>query len=249
MKKIGIYKITSPKGRIYIGQSTNIVKRFAYYEKGYCKGQPRLLNSLKKYGYSNHDFSIIEECCVERLNEKERYWQEFYKVLGKKGLNCLYTTVGDCVYHGTLSHMKKRRKAYKKKVLSKEHKKKIALSWLTRKVSDETRKKQSLAHMGKSKSVSHRNNISKGRRGIKFSEASIQKMRKPKSPEHVMKIRAIIEKRKKPVIQLDQAGIIIKEWQSSSDASKALNIATQNIVRACKNNINAGGYKWCYKII
>ena len=48
---IGIYKITNPKGKIYIGQSTNIEER---WEKGhkYSSGWGvKLKNSLNKYGW------------------------------------------------------------------------------------------------------------------------------------------------------------------------------------------------------
>ena len=36
---IGIYKITNPKGKIYIGQSINIENRFKVYKRYNCKGQ------------------------------------------------------------------------------------------------------------------------------------------------------------------------------------------------------------------
>ena len=49
---IGIYKITSPTNKIYIGQSTNIENRWNdYYKMIRCKRQTRLYNSLKKYGF------------------------------------------------------------------------------------------------------------------------------------------------------------------------------------------------------
>jgi group I intron endonuclease len=88
---IGIYKITNPKGRVYIGQSVNIEKRKKLYVKYKCKHQPRLYISLLKYGFSEHIFEIIEECSTEELNTRERYWQDFYDVLSEKGLNCLLT--------------------------------------------------------------------------------------------------------------------------------------------------------------
>lgn len=91
MKIIGIYKITSPSGRVYIGQSQNISKRFTFYKRPVpcdrLKSQSRLYASLIKYTPKNHVFEIIEECNVDSLNERERYWQEFYDVCGKKGLN------------------------------------------------------------------------------------------------------------------------------------------------------------------
>jgi len=88
---IGIYKITSPTNKIYIGQSINIEKRFNQYKSiSQTKKQKMLHYSFKKYGINNHLFEIIEECDIELLNQRERYWQEFYNVL-KDGLNCLLT--------------------------------------------------------------------------------------------------------------------------------------------------------------
>lgn len=84
---IGIYKITNPNGKNYIGQSINIEKRFNQYKKLTCKNQVILYRSLLKYGVENHIFEVIEECNIEILNERERYWQDFYNVI-EKGLNC-----------------------------------------------------------------------------------------------------------------------------------------------------------------
>lgn len=88
--KTGIYKITSPSNKIYIGQSININKRFSDYLKDKTKysNQKRLLNSINKYGVNNHIFDIIEICNIEDLNKKERYWQEHYDVININGLNC-----------------------------------------------------------------------------------------------------------------------------------------------------------------
>lgn len=89
---IGIYKITSPSNRVYIGQSVDIEKRFYTYRKLLCSGQKRLYNSFLKHGVEKHIFEVIEECSIDMLNERERYWQEFYDVLSKKGLNSSYVS-------------------------------------------------------------------------------------------------------------------------------------------------------------
>lgn len=62
MKKIGIYKITSPSGKIYIGQSVDIENRFKTYLRYSCKSQPKLLASLKSYGSENHIYEILLIC-------------------------------------------------------------------------------------------------------------------------------------------------------------------------------------------
>lgn len=93
MKISGIYKITSPSKRIYIGQSSDLKERFRRYKHLYrSKSLTKLYRSFLKYGIDNHTFEIIEECSIELLNERERYWQDFYNVNSKKGLNCRLTT-------------------------------------------------------------------------------------------------------------------------------------------------------------
>ena len=84
---IGIYKIISPVGKIYIGQSLDIYKRWEYYKRLACKKQPKVYNSLVKYGSKNHMFEILEECDEILLDEREIYWGNHYSVLKENGLN------------------------------------------------------------------------------------------------------------------------------------------------------------------
>jgi group I intron endonuclease len=64
---IGIYKITSPTNKIYIGQSVDIERRFKEYKRLNCKKQTKLYFSLKKHGVENHVFEILEECSQDNL--------------------------------------------------------------------------------------------------------------------------------------------------------------------------------------
>lgn len=92
---IGIYKITNPKNKIYVGQSINILNRFSSYRSmSNCKNQTQLYNSLRKYGVEQHTFEVLEECEIGILNIRERYWQDYYRVL-TEGLNCRLTTTTD----------------------------------------------------------------------------------------------------------------------------------------------------------
>lgn len=79
MNKIcGIYKITNKiNGKIYIGQSIDIYKRWAKEKKGYVNDY--LKNAFLRYGLENFTFEIIEECSIEELDEKEIYYISFYK--------------------------------------------------------------------------------------------------------------------------------------------------------------------------
>jgi len=94
---VGIYKVTSPTGRIYIGQAIDVNKRFDSYERidSSVKNQRKLYNSLMKYGPGLHRFEYIEECNELDLNFFERKWQDYYNVTGKKGMNCKLTKTND----------------------------------------------------------------------------------------------------------------------------------------------------------
>jgi group I intron endonuclease len=89
MKKIGIYKIINPLGKIYIGASKDILKRWNvdYKYASNIKSQIKLYHSFKKYGVENHVFEIVEICGLNNLFIKEVYWIEFYNSY-KEGLNC-----------------------------------------------------------------------------------------------------------------------------------------------------------------
>jgi len=126
---IGIYKITSPSKKIYIGQSIDIEKRFSSYLKlaNRNKSQVKLHRSFLKYGVENHKFEIIYECEISELNEKERYYQEFFNCLNN-GLNCRLTTVLD--KSGSFSDESKLKMSIsgKSKIFTKEHKENISKS-------------------------------------------------------------------------------------------------------------------------
>lgn len=85
---IGIYKITNPKGKIYIGQSIDIDDRCRRYRQGHCKGQKYLYASIIKYGWFNHKFEILETCSPEELNNLEiKYIAEYDSTNRNIGMN------------------------------------------------------------------------------------------------------------------------------------------------------------------
>jgi len=83
---VGIYKITSPTNKVYIGQSRHLNKRKSDYKCLNIIGQIKIYNSLKKYGWESHKWEIIEYCESILLDEKEIYWINHYRCI-KEGLN------------------------------------------------------------------------------------------------------------------------------------------------------------------
>ncbi len=86
---IGIYKITSPDKKIYIGQSVNLKRRLKDYKANLAKDQKLLNYSFLKYGFKNHKFEIIHICNIEELSVLERYYQILFNCVGSNGLNSL----------------------------------------------------------------------------------------------------------------------------------------------------------------
>ena len=69
---VGIYKITSPSNKIYVGKSIDLDERKKNYKyEGRRKKQHKLNNSINKYGWENHLFEIIEICEEENINDRE----------------------------------------------------------------------------------------------------------------------------------------------------------------------------------
>lgn len=77
--KSGVYKITNQSGKVYIGQSTNVLKRIHNYKKGKAFGQTALQNSFDKYGAEKHKYEVIFFCSINCLNKLERFYINMYK--------------------------------------------------------------------------------------------------------------------------------------------------------------------------
>jgi len=80
----GIYRITNIKNEMcYIGQAVDIADRWRQHIKRALNAEPRTQNKLYpamyKEGIENFTFEIIEECEQSKLNDREDYWQDFYK--------------------------------------------------------------------------------------------------------------------------------------------------------------------------
>lgn len=85
--KSGIYMLTSPSGKHYIGQSINIKKRIASYKRLNCKKQEFIYHALCKYGFDNFIIEVLEYCDEDKLNELEIFYINKYNSLSPNGYN------------------------------------------------------------------------------------------------------------------------------------------------------------------
>jgi len=134
-KHSAIYKITSPSGKVYVGQTISFPKRMSAYKNGYAKGQPRLHNSLSKYGWSSHVVEILQECAVSELSKQEVYWGTKFDVLGLNGLNCKIGEKSNTVQRPEIGLAISASK--KGMVFSEEHKKKLSIAHTGKKITKE----------------------------------------------------------------------------------------------------------------
>lgn len=162
-KICGIYKITSPAKRIYIGQSIDIINRWKRYGRLHCDHQSILFNSFKKYGFDKHNFEILQQCEREKLNELEKYYVDLYQTFNSEfGMNL-------------------RDGGGSKSKISEETKLKIKLNspkyWLGKKLPREAVEKCRISRTGQKLSEQSKLNISKGHKGIIFSEEHKRKLK------------------------------------------------------------------------
>lgn len=84
-KKCGIYKITNLiNGKVYIGQTKQSFNdRWRTHIRRGLKAEPgtnnKLYTAMWEEGVENFSFEVLLECRPEELNEKERYFIQFFK--------------------------------------------------------------------------------------------------------------------------------------------------------------------------
>lgn len=116
----GIYKITNLiNNKIYIGQAVNLKVRIRTHEKydtpEKYKGSLSFDNELNmpihmaimKYHLNNFKIEIIEECPINLLDEREKYWISYYNCKTPNGYNLTDGGQGGHPKRGESNHFSK----------------------------------------------------------------------------------------------------------------------------------------------
>lgn len=188
----GIYKIESPTGKVYIGQSIDIGRRFWQHQKRRYNDQPKLELSLIKHGNEAHKFSVIHELPIDVSPDVITVYEQFcidqYDTAGIDLLN-IKKIAGNRSPHSPETRMK----------MSNSHKGKSQNIGF--KHSEETKRKMSISSMGQKAwnkgmpaSEETRKKLSIARRKWEISEATGKKISealkgRPKSEQHKERLR------------------------------------------------------------
>ncbi len=202
----GVYSITSPSGKVYVGSSLNIEKRWKRYRQLDCVKQPKLFRSLSKYGHINHSFKILIECSESELFEWEHHYANYFKTI-ENGLNCIIPNFKDV-----------------KGIVCKETRLKISIAGKGKITSEETKAKMSAASIGRKKTPEQIEKTRQANIGRKHTAEHIEKNRMAhigtkRTEETKAKMR---EANKKARLVLDKTTGIF--YYSVKEASDSINI-------------------------
>ena len=84
--RTGIYKITNIKNNMcYVGLAKDIASRWNQHcKRGVGADTPtknKIYPAMLEYGIENFTFEIIEDCELEKLGEREKFWQDYFKAI------------------------------------------------------------------------------------------------------------------------------------------------------------------------
>lgn len=169
----GIYMIKNKvNNNIYIGQAADINDRWNEHIRA-LRGQYHFNNHLQrawnKYKENNFEFSIVEECNEDKLNEREIYWIAEYNSY-YSGYN---QTKGGCGMRGFVHSDETKEK------ISNSAKRRLAVvenhPMYGKRHSDESRVKMSVAQKKRFEDPEQRENARRAHLGMSHSEDSKKK--------------------------------------------------------------------------
>ena len=271
---VGIYKITSPTNKVYIGQSWVLYHRFIFYKnmvKNQEDDQRKLFNSVAKHGWENHTFEVLMYLKSDTTQEWMDYWEIYFWKYYKDEERCEMLNLREPGSYGR--HSEETKAKLRGPVSPELRLKKIAILDKARaegkttkgyKHSDESRRKMSEARKGGA--LAGPNNGMWGKKHSEETRAKLKNRPVKRGPEHHSygkKMSPETKKRwseqrkgipcpekaklvtSKPAIQLSLEGEFIKEWPSASAASRELGIPLTTLRGSCVDpNKSAGGFKW-----
>lgn len=194
--------------KVYIGQtSRNIEVRWKEHLRHYVSQDQPLYKAMAKYGKENFYIQCIEECSNSILNEREKYWINYFDSYNKG-------------YNATLG-------GQDNFIMSPKIELVLNLwynNYTVNKIVEETG-----LNVETVRSYLNKN-------GITHEDIRARAN------------KAIGKSRSKAILQYDLKGNFIREWNSSMEVERELQISHGNIGSVCNGNRkSAGGFIWKHK--
>lgn len=230
----GIYKIQNLiNNKIYIGQSIDIKTR--WYKHKCAKDDFYIHKALRKYGINNFSFEIIEECKQEELNEKEKYYIQFYNSLAPNGYNMIEGGSNEAGLSKSKSI----------KQFSLEGK------YITTYYSIMDAERKTGINNSNISACCQGKRITAGNYQWRYEDDNLLSIHNLVLQEQVkqQKKQEKALRQKRIIIQLDINNNIVDKFKTCTEASKKTNIHCGNI-SSCLNGkrSTAGGFYWRYEI-
>ncbi|MGN1050579.1 MAG: GIY-YIG nuclease family protein [Selenomonadaceae bacterium] len=222
---IGIYRLTCDQtGKSYIGQSKDIRRRMWEHKRPNSMKNSELKKDILRYGFDSFKQEVLEECPIDRLDEREKFYIAKYK----PEYNVSIGGKGPKGYHVSAANKALLREYGKRQWASKsdEEKQQIIQNNLRgpaigHQVSQETRAKLRAANLGKKQSAE---TIAK--RAPKISKA-MKGNRNGNKPVRAVELN--------------------KEFSSVKEAASFVGVNPGQVTAALKGrNKTCRGYHWKY---
>ena len=191
-------------------------------------------NAIRKYGKDSFVWEVLYIGVWSTLNAMEAYYAEIYETYvwdypggynavwcgetnGRRGLknspeHIEKTRKGNLGKKNSPEHIEKTRQAHIGRKYSAEVRERMrqAQLKLSKKMSAEAKEKISKAHLGRKNSEQHNQKISQAHIGIRPTAETLEKLRRPKTPQHIENMRLAWIKRKADKAAKQEPGIADK---------------------------------------
>lgn len=258
-----IYKITNLiNNKVYIGQTVRPLQRrwnqHIIDAQNHKNEKNHFHSAIRKYGKQNFKAEVIETCLEEQLNEKEKYWINFYdsynngynSTLGGDGMlkhePVDINQVSDLINQGfTLEEISKKINV-SPKIISRQLKQNGVYEQLQKRIKINKNAKPVYQWDNVGNLINIFNSQMDVEQQLGFNHKAISQAIKNKTrsanfywtfgekPEY-----------KHRIAQYDLQGNFIKYWKDTAQAGKILHLDPSSIGKCCRGQrYNCGGYIW-----
>jgi group I intron endonuclease len=173
-----LYRLTSPSGKVYIGITKNVRKRWLEHSHAArCGSKCALHHAIRKYGFESFKKEVLVKSYFNYIKDLEIKAIEMYSTMIPHGYNMTAGGDGTIGYVFTKEDRQRKSLALKGRVFSDELKRKLSFAHKGKKMPEEQKQKIRATLKSIVRSPEWGGNISKAKKGVPQTE----EMRKARS--------------------------------------------------------------------